>query len=194
MPRGWALGVTWQLPEHDRVNAYRDKMLEEIAILFGGRAAEEVFLNSMSTGASNDFERATKMARDMVTRYGMSDVLGTMVYVDTEQDGMFGRMSSKTVSEATQQKVDAEIRRILDEQYGHARGLLEANRDKVEAMTKALLEWETLDANQLDDIMAGNPPRPPKVSTQTNTATNDTPPGGGTPATDVKPASTTATA
>ena len=86
MPRGWALGVTWQLPEHDRVNLYRDKMLEEIAILFGGRAAEEVFLNSMSTGASNDFERATKMARDMVTRYGMSDVLGTMVYVDTEDE------------------------------------------------------------------------------------------------------------
>src|SRR6201991_2883178 len=104
MPRGWALGVTWQLPEHDRVNLYRDKMLEEIAILFGGRAAEEVFLNSMSTGASNDFERATKMARDMVTRYGMSDVLGTMVYVDTEDNGMFGKMGAKSVSEATQRR------------------------------------------------------------------------------------------
>ena len=84
MPRGMALGVTWQLPEFDRVNLYKDRMLEDLAILFGGRAAEEVFLNSMSTGASNDFERATKMARDMVTRYGMSESLGTMVYVDTE--------------------------------------------------------------------------------------------------------------
>jgi cell division protease FtsH len=137
-------------------------MLEEIAILFGGRASEEVFLNSMSTGASNDFERATKMARDMVTRYGMSDVLGTMVYVDTENDGMFGKFGSKTVSESTQQKVDAEIRRILDEQHALARKLLEDNRDKVEAMTKALLEWETIDADQIADIMVGKPPRPPK--------------------------------
>ncbi len=164
MPRGYALGVTWQLPEFDRVNLYKDKMLEELAILFGGRVAEEVFLNSMSTGASNDFERATKMARDMVTRYGMSDVLGTMVYVDSEQESMFGRVSSKTVSEATQQKVDAEIRRILDEQYAKARSLLENNRDKVEAMVKALLEWETIDADQVDDIMAGRPPRLPKPS------------------------------
>src|SRR5260364_153526 len=93
MPRGAALGLTWQLPEYDRVNLYRDKMLEEIAILFGGRVAEELFLNSMSTGASNDFERATKMARDMVTRYGMSDSLGTMVYVNTEQDTLLGRMA-----------------------------------------------------------------------------------------------------
>ncbi|BBO60309.1 ATP-dependent zinc metalloprotease FtsH [Mycoavidus sp. B2-EB] len=162
MPRGRALGLTWQLPEHDPVNLYRDKMLEEIAILFGGRIAEEVFLNSMSTGASNDFERATKMARDMVTRYGMSDVLGTMVYVDTEQESMFGRVSSKSVSEATQQKVDAEIRRILDQEYQRARHLLENNRDKVEVMAKALLEWETIDADQVSDIMAGNPPRPPK--------------------------------
>lgn len=164
MPRGYALGVTWQLPEFDRVNLYKDKMLEELAILFGGRVAEEVFLNSMSTGASNDFERATKMARDMVTRYGMSDVLGTMVYVDSEQESMFGRVSSKTVSEATQQKVDAEIRRILDEQYAKARNLLENNRDKVEAMVKALLEWETIDADQVDDIMAGRPPRSPRPS------------------------------
>jgi len=94
MPRGMALGVTWQLPEFDRVNLYKDRMLEELAILFGGRAAEEIFLHSMSTGASNDFERATKMARDMVTRYGMSDSLGTMVYVDTESESIFGRNSN----------------------------------------------------------------------------------------------------
>jgi len=161
MPRGMALGVTWQLPEFDRVNLYKDRMLEELAILFGGRAAEEVFLNSMSTGASNDFERATKMARDMVTRYGMSDSLGTMVYVDTESESIFGRNSTKTVSELTQQKVDFEIRTLIDSQYALARSILEQNRDKVEAMVAALLEWETLDAEQINDIMQGRPPRAP---------------------------------
>jgi cell division protease FtsH len=165
-------------------------MLEEIAILFGGRAAEEVFLGAMSTGASNDFERATKMARDMVTRYGMSDSLGTMVYVDTEQDGFFGRMASKTVSEATQQKVDAEIRRIVDEQYTLAKGLLEENRDKVEAMTAALLEWETIDADQVNDIMDGKPPRPPRYG---SSGGGSTPPNGGTPA-GVTPGNVPATA
>jgi cell division protease FtsH len=168
MPRGWALGLTWQLPEFDRISSYRDKMLEEISILFGGRIAEEIFMNQMSTGASNDFERATKLARDMVTRYGMSDSMGTMVYVDNDQDSFFGRMSSRTVSEATQQKVDAEVRRILDEQYNLARKLLEENRDKVEAMAAALLEWETIDAEQINDIMEGKPPRAPKP-TQTTT-------------------------
>jgi cell division protease FtsH len=162
MPRGMALGVTWQLPEFDRVNLYKDRMLEELAILFGGRAAEEVFLNSMSTGASNDFERATKMARDMVTRYGMSDSLGTMVYVDTEQQGMFGPNSSKSVSELTQQKVDAEIRSLIDSQYALARSILENNKDKVEAMVTALMDWETIDAEQINDIMDGRPPRAPK--------------------------------
>jgi cell division protease FtsH len=178
MPRGMALGVTWQLPEFDRVNLYKDRMLEDLAILFGGRAAEEVFLNSMSTGASNDFERATKMARDMVTRYGMSESLGTMVYVDTESESIFGRMNSKTVSEATQQKVDAEIRSLVDTQYGVAKKLLEGNRDKVESMVTALLEWETLDADQINDIMDGNPPRPPKVADPVNTSIGG---DGGTP-------------
>ena len=177
MPRGWALGVTWQLPEHDRVNMYKDKMLEEISILFGGRLAEEIFLNSSSTGASNDFERATKMARDMVTRYGMSEVLGTMVYVDADQPGIFGPMSSKSVSEATQQKVDVEIRAILDRQYAVAKKILEENKDKVEVMVKALLEWETIDADQVSDIMAGKDPRPPKYPPTTPSGG----PSGGTP-------------
>jgi len=176
MPRGMALGLTWQLPEHDRVNMYKDKMLEDIAILFGGRIAEEIFMNQMSTGASNDFERATKLARAMVTRFGMSESLGTMVYQDSDQDSYFGRMSSKTVSEATQQKVDMEIRNILDQQYAMSRSLLERNRDKVEAMAKALLEWETIDADQINDIMAGSEPRPPKVAP---TPRPSDPPGGG---------------
>ena len=178
MPRGWALGVTWQLPEHDRVNMYKDKMLEEISILFGGRLAEEIFLKSSSTGASNDFERATKMARDMVTRYGMSEVLGTMVYVDSEQPGMFGATTAKSVSEATQQKVDIEIRAILDRQYAVAKKILEENREKVEVMVKALLEWETIDADQVNDIMAGKEPRPPKYPPSASSGG----PSGGAPA------------
>ena len=185
MPRGMALGVTWQLPEFDRVNLYKDRMLEELAILFGGRAAEEVFLHSMSTGASNDFERATKMARDMVTRYGMSDSLGTMVYVDTESESIFGRTNSKTVSELTQQKVDAEIRMLIDSQYALARSILEQNRDKVEAMVSALLEWETIDAEQITDIMEGRPPRTPKPPPATqfgNSAGTAGPAAGNAPA------------
>ena len=186
MPRGMALGVTWQLPEFDRVNLYKVRMLEELAILFGGRAAEEVFLHSMSTGASNDFERATKLARDMVTRYGMSDSLGTMVYVDTESESIFGRNSTKTVSELTQQKVDAEIRALIDSQYALARSILEQNRDKVEAMVVALLEFETIDAEQITDIMEGRPPRTPKPPTATvfgNSAGVSGPATGSAPAT-----------
>ncbi len=159
MPRGWALGLTWQLPEHDQLSNYRDKMLEELSILFGGRIAEELFVGQMSTGASNDFERATKLARAMVTKYGMSDALGTMVYADDKDTG-FG-MQNKTISEATQQKVDAEIRRILDEQYGVARHILETKREVVEAMAAALLEWETIDADQVQAIMQGRTPSPP---------------------------------
>jgi len=181
MPRGFALGLTWQLPEHDRINMYKDKMLEEISILFGGRIAEEIFMHQMSTGASNDFERATKLARAMVTRYGMSETLGTMVYEDTDQDSYMGRMSSKTVSEATQQKVDLEIRNILDTQYALARKLLEENRDKVELMTKSLLDWETIDADQINDIMEGRDPRPPKAGLPVKNPPPSNPSDGVTP-------------
>jgi len=163
MPRGQALGLTWQLPEHDNISGYKEKMLGEITILFGGRIAEEIFVGEMSTGASNDFARATKLARAMVTRFGMSEKLGVMVYEDSQSDGYFGG-PAKTISEATQQTVDAEIRSILDTQYAVSRKLLEENRDKVEAMTKALLDWETIDADQIGDIMQGLDPRPPKVS------------------------------
>ncbi len=156
MPRGQALGLTWQLPEHDQINMYKTKMLEDISILLAGRIAEEIFMHQMSTGASNDFERATKLARAMVTRFGMSEEMGVMVYDNTEQDMFFGgRMSSRTISETTQQKVDAEIRRILDERYVVSRNLLEANRDKVEKMANLLLEYETLDAQQIDNVMKG---------------------------------------
>lgn len=178
IPRGRALGLTMQLPEQDRYAYDRQYLMSRIAVLFGGRIAEELFMDQMTTGASNDFERATAMARDMVTRYGMSD-LGVMVYGENEGEVFLGRSVTqhKNVSEATMQKVDAEIRRIIDEQYALARKLLEDNRDKVEAMTKALLEWETIDAEQIDDIMSGKPPRPPKPSQSMTRATtpSDTP-------------------
>jgi len=178
IPRGRALGLTMQLPVEDRYAYDREYLTSRIAVLFGGRIAEELFMNQMTTGASNDFERATAMARDMVTRYGMSD-MGVMVYGENEGEVFLGRSVTqhKNVSEATMQKVDLEIRRIIDQQYALARKLLEENRDKVEAMTQALLEWETLDAEQIDDIMAGNPPRSPKPTQSTPRAStpSDTP-------------------
>lgn len=161
MPRGWALGVTWQLPEQDAVSSYGDKMLNDISILFGGRIAEEIFINRKSTGASNDFERATKLARAMVTKYGMSDKLGVMVYEDEEQGGYFGG-ATRTISEATQQKVDDEVRRILEEQYDVAYKLIDDNHDKMHAMVEALMKWETIDREQFLQIMNGEPPREPK--------------------------------
>jgi cell division protease FtsH len=164
IPRGRALGLTMQLPEEDRYAYDRVYLMSRIAVLFGGRIAEELFMNQMTTGASNDFERATQMARDMVTRYGMSDALGPMVYGENEGEVFLGRSvtTHKNMSEATMEKVDAEIRRIIDEQYALARRLLEQNRSRVEAMATALLELETIDSDQIDDIMAGKPPRPPK--------------------------------
>ena len=164
IPRGRALGVTMSLPEKDRYSYDRTYILSKIAMLFGGRIAEEIFINEMTTGASNDFERATQMARDMVTRYGMSDLLGPMVYAENEGEVFLGRSITKTtnVSEETMRKVDQEIRRIIDEQYALARKLIEENADKMHMMAKALLDWETIGIEQLDDIMAGRPPRPPK--------------------------------
>ena len=128
-------------------------------------------MHQMTTGAANDFERATELARRMVTQWGMSDELGPMVYGENEGEIFLGRSitTHKNVSEATLQKVDGEIRRIIDTQYRLARKLLEENRDKVEAMAKALLEWETLDSDQLDDIMAGKPPRAPKPPAASST-------------------------
>src|SRR6188508_1944758 len=172
IPRGRALGVTMQLPVEDRYSMDREQILQNISVLFGGRIAEEIFMSQMTTGASNDFERATEMALNMVTRWGMSEALGPMVYGENEGEVFLGRSVTvhKNVSETTMQKVDAEIRRIIDQQYRVARKILEENRDKVEAMTKALLEWETLDADQIGDIMSGKPPRPPKPSNSQSAA------------------------
>ena len=172
IPRGRALGVTMQLPENDRYSMDKERMLSTISVLFGGRIAEEVFMHQMTTGASNDFERATAIARDMVTRYGMTDELGPMVYAENEGEVFLGRSVTKTtnMSEETMRKVDQEIRKIIDEQYAIARKLIEDNQDKMHTMAQALLDWETIDSDQIDDIMAGRPPRPPK---------DWTPPAGG---------------
>jgi cell division protease FtsH len=180
IPRGRALGVTMQLPEGDRYSTDKERMLNTIAVLFGGRIAEELFMNQMTTGASNDFERATAIARDMVTRYGMTDSLGPMVYAENEGEVFLGRSvtSTKQVSEATMQQVDREIRRIIDEQYQVAHKILAENRQMVEAMTRALLEWETIDAEQINDIVEGRPPRPPKPPGSSGN-TPSTPPAPG---------------
>ncbi|PIT58107.1 cell division protein FtsH [Snodgrassella alvi] len=164
MPRGRALGLTWQLPERDRISMYEDQMLNQISIMFGGRIAEQMFIGRVSTGASNDFERATQLARDMVTRYGMSKKMGPMVYGENENEVFLGRSvtQSKNISEKTMQEVDAEVRRILDEQYAVAYKILDENRDKMHAMAKALIEWETIDRDQVLEIMAGKEPSPPK--------------------------------
>jgi cell division protease FtsH len=190
IPRGRALGLTMQLPEQDRYAYDREYLLNRIAVLFGGRIAEEVFMNQMTTGASNDFERATQMARDMVTRYGMSDALGPMVYGENEGEVFLGRSvtTHKNMSEATLQKVDQEIRRIIDQQYSLARKALEDNRDKVEAMAQALLEWETLDAEQIQDIMEGKSPRPPKPVTPNAPRPPASPAAGGGAAEQAAPA------
>ena len=193
IPRGRALGVTWQLPERDTYSLYFDQMLNQISILFGGRIAEDLFVKKISTGASNDYERATKIARDMVTRYGMSDVMGPMVYAENEGEVFLGRSVTKTtsISENTQQKVDSEIRRILDEQYAVAQGILESSRDKMEVMTDALMKWETIDREQIIDIMAGKDPRPPKDwAPRTPPSQGDG--SGGTPVVTPNPAPTAA--
>ena len=191
IPRGRALGVTMQLPEGDRYSMDRDRMLNTIAVLFGGRIAEEVFMGQMTTGASNDFERATGIARDMVTRYGMSDLLGPMVYADNEGEVFLGRSVTKTtnMSEETMRKVDQEIRRIIDEQYAVARKLIEDNRELIEVMANALLEWETIDADQIEDIVNGRPPRPPKESGSSSGGGSNPPVAPSSGSVDPEPAS-----
>ena len=171
VPRGRALGVTMQLPEKDRFNYDDVYMKSRLAILFAGRAAEEVFLNQKTTGASNDFERATQLARDMVARYGMTDAMGVMVYAENEGEVFLGRSVTRTthVSEATQQQIDAEVRRILEEEYARAKRILEENRDRIELMVECLMKWETIDFDQINDIMEGREVRPPKEGSSAKT-------------------------
>ena len=166
IPRGQAMGLTMQLPDEDKYNYERQEILNNIAILMGGRIAEQVFLDQMTTGAGNDIERATEMARKMVTEWGMSEKLGPLTYGEKDEEVFLGRevTQHKNISETTIQEIDSEVRSIIEEQYKRAKQLIEGDRDTLDKMARALLEWETLDAQQINDIMEGRDPRPPKDS------------------------------
>jgi len=166
IPRGQALGVTMFLPVEDRYSISRQHILSNICSLYGGRIAEEMTLgkDGVTTGASNDIQRATEMARNMVTKWGLSDELGPLMYFEEEAEVFLGRsaaMQPKTISSDTAIAIDKEVRKIIDSCYKKAEKLLEKNRDKLELMKDALMEYETIDALQIDDIMAGKAPRLP---------------------------------
>ncbi len=164
IPRGRALGVTMQLPEEDRYSHNREYLLARIAVLMGGRIAEEVFMEQMTTGASNDFEQATQLAQNMVARWGMSDALGPRVYGDNQSEVFLGREMStqRNVSPDTAEKVEKEVTRIIKQEYDRARSIIEEYREKIEVMAQSLLEWETLNSSQVDEIMQGKAPTPPE--------------------------------
>ena len=166
IPRGRALGVTMFLPEEDRYSLSKRGILSQICSLYGGRIAEEMTLGEegVTTGASNDIQRATEMARNMVTKWGLSSELGPLLYTEDEGEVFLGRSAAsqnKSFSSETASKIDLEVRRIIDDCYAKAATLLKDNRDKLELMKDALMEYETIDAGQIDDIMAGHKPRPP---------------------------------
>jgi len=166
IPRGRALGVTMFLPEEDRYSMSKRLIHSQICGLFGGRIAEELTLgfDGVTTGASNDIERATRMARSMVTKWGLSEKLGPMQYEEEDTEVFLGKSAGTThahVSAETAKLIDEEIKAIIDDCYSTARDLLKENRDKLDAMAEALLEYETIDKSQIDDIMAGRKPKPP---------------------------------
>jgi cell division protease FtsH len=166
IPRGRALGVTMFLPEEDRYSMSRRHILSQICSLYGGRVAEELTLGSdgVTTGASNDIQRASEITRNMVTKWGLSEKLGPLMYDESQEEVFLGRSAgthAKHISVDTAKDIDNEIRRIIDECYGCAKQILEDNRDKLEAMAESLMMYETIDANQIDDIMAGRKPREP---------------------------------
>ena len=165
IPRGRALGVTMFLPEEDRYSWSKLNIESKIAVLFGGRIAEEMTLgfDGVTTGASNDIQRATELARNMVTKWGLSQKLGPMLYAEDEGEVFLGRSVTqrKNVSEQTAMDIDNEVRVVIDKCYGQARHLLETHREILESMANALMQYETIDAGQIDDLMAGKQPRPP---------------------------------
>ncbi len=166
IPRGRALGVTFFLPEEDRYSYSKQRLQSQIASLFGGRLAEELAFgpDAVTTGASNDIERATNLARNMVTKWGLSDRLGPLTYTEESGEVFLGRSVTqhKQVSDETAHVIDVEVRRVIDTAYEHARGILVANRDKLDAMAQALIKYETIDESQIKDIMAGRAPQPPE--------------------------------
>ena len=166
IPRGRALGVTMFLPEEDRLSLSKERLESSIASLFGGRLAEEIVFGKdmVTTGASNDIERVTDIARNMVTRWGLSDRLGPMTYSDDEGEVFLGHSVTqhKMVSDSTASLIDEEVRQIVDRNYARARGILEGNLDKLHLMAEALVKYETLDSDQITDIMEGRVPREPQ--------------------------------
>jgi cell division protease FtsH len=166
IPRGRALGVTLFLPEEDRYSYSKLRLESQISSLFGGRIAEELIFGneSVTTGAQNDIHRATDIARNMVTKWGLSERLGPLTYSEDEQEVFLGHSVTqhKNVSDETTHLIDEEIRNIIDRNYERARNLLTENMDRLHAMARALMKYETIDALQIDDIMAGRPPRPPQ--------------------------------
>jgi cell division protease FtsH len=167
IPRGRALGVTMFLPEEDRYSHSRRSLLSMICSLFGGRIAEELILghDGITTGATNDIQRATTIARNMVTKWGLSERMGPLMYDEAQEEVFLGRtaaLGTKHTSDETAKKIDEEIRRVIDECYGTARKLIEDNIDKLHAMSEALIRYETLDSSQIDAIMAGKTPDPPE--------------------------------
>ena len=165
IPRGRALGVTMYLPEGDKYSINRVGIESQLCSLYGGRVSEELIFGAdkVTTGAANDIERATKMARNMATKWGLSDELGPITYGEDEDEVFLGRSVTqhKSISNETASKIDEVVRGILDSAYARARELLTANLDKLHAMASALLQYETIDAHQIDDIMAGREPGPP---------------------------------
>ena len=170
IPRGRALGVTMFLPEEDRYSMSRLTLNSQLASLYGGRAAEEIIFGTerVTTGASNDIQRATQIARNMVTKYGLSDELGPIAYGDAEEEVFLGRSVTqhKNVSDETTRKIDEVVRKVLDEAYAHAKQILTDNMAKLHKMSEALLQWETIDADQIDAIMDGREPGPPRDWTE----------------------------
>ncbi|RII75025.1 ATP-dependent zinc metalloprotease FtsH [Pseudomonas monteilii] len=167
IPRGRALGVTMFLPEEDRYSLSKRALISQICSLYGGRIAEEMTLgfDGVTTGASNDIMRASQIARNMVTKWGLSEKLGPLMYAEEEGEVFLGRSAGSqhaSVSGETAKLIDSEVRSIIDQCYATAKQLLIDNRDKLEAMTEALMKYETIDSDQIDDIMAGRTPREPR--------------------------------
>ena len=166
IPRGRALGVTMFLPEEDRYSLSRERLQSQISSLFGGRIAEELIFGkeSVTTGAQNDIQRATEIARSMVTRWGLSDKLGPLTYGEEEEEVFLGRSVTqhKSVSDETAHTIDEEVRYFIEHNYDRAQKILDKNTDKLHMMAEALMKYETIDADQIDDIMDGRKPKPPK--------------------------------
>ena len=165
IPRGRALGVTMYLPEEDRVSYSKRRLESQLASLFGGRIAEEIIFgeDSVTTGASNDIQRATELATNMVKKWGLSSSVGPRAFLEEEGAGFLGQSTQeKGMSDRTAELVDDEIKLLISKNYDNAKQILEDDIDILHNMADALIEYETLDKNQIADIMDGNPPRPPE--------------------------------